>query len=219
MFPVCAIIAFSLGKGLTTLGAMLIVAVCAWGVRLTANWAYTFRGLRYEDWRYVMLAQKSGRFYPIVNLFGIHFVPTLIVFMCMLPAFYAIENGLKAAPLSYVFLLVSLLAALLQLVSDVQMHSFRRSRKGGLIRNGLWKNSRHPNYLGEILMWWGVGLSVFSAAPAKYWLLTGTLANMLMFLFISIPMADRRQSLKPGYDAYRARTRMLLPLPRRGGRP
>ena len=79
------------------------------------------------------------------------------------------------------------------------------------VLDGLWKRARHPNYLGEILMWWGVGLSVVSAAPKYWYMLAGALVNTLMFLFVSIPMADKRQSQKPGFDEYMQETRMLIP--------
>ena len=70
------------------------------------------------------------------------------------------------------------------------MQKFRQNGTGGFIRNGLWKYSRHPNYLGEILMWWGVGLAAVCAMPAKWYLLAGAVANTLLFLCISIPLAD-----------------------------
>jgi steroid 5-alpha reductase family enzyme len=89
------------------------------------------------------------------------------------------------------------------------MHKFRREGSGGFIRSGLWKRSRHPNYACEILMWWSVGLACFFALDYQLPLLTGALVNTLMFLFVSIPMADKRQSRKPGFEEYKKSTRML----------
>ena len=79
-------------------------------------------------------------------------------------------------------------------------------------RLGLWKHSRHPNYLGEILVWGGVGLSVVCAAPSAWYLAAGAVANTLLFLAVSIPMADKRQSRKEGFAEYKKQTRMLLPI-------
>ena len=93
------------------------------------------------------------------------------------------------------------------------MHKFRKKKEGNFIRNGLWKYSRHPNYLGEIMMWWGIGLSVVSVLPNYYFLLIGAFLNTLLFLFISIPMAEEHQrSRKEGFDQYKKETRMLLPI-------
>ena len=101
---------------------------------------------------------------------------------------------------------------LLQGTADCEMHAFRRRAEGGFIRRGLWKYSRHPNYLGEILMWWGVALSAVCVMPAKWWLLAGAAANTLLFLFVSIPLADGHQARKEGFAAYKKNTRMLLPI-------
>jgi steroid 5-alpha reductase family enzyme len=100
----------------------------------------------------------------------------------------------------------------MQGIADIQMHKFRKNRNGSFIRVGLWKYSRHPNYLGEILMWWGVGLSVVFACPSAWYLLVGAIANTVLFLVVSIPMADKRQSKKDGFVEYKKQTRMLLPI-------
>ncbi len=192
---------------------LLLIAITVWGVRLTANWAYTFKNLTAQDWRYTMLKEKTGKLYFFVNLFGIHMFPTLVVYSCILPAVYVMSDAPALNAGAAVFFVVCLLAVLLQGVADCQMHAFRKKGTGGFIRNGLWKYSRHPNYLGEILMWWGVGLAAVCVDPARWYLLFGALLNTLMFLFVSIPMADKHQSRKRGFDTYKAETRMLLPLP------
>jgi steroid 5-alpha reductase family enzyme len=210
------LLAFAFGRELTVLGVLLLVAVFYWAVRLTANWAYTFGNLMHQDWRYTMLHEKTGVFYPFVNFVGIHMVPTLVVWGCILPAVYAVREGLAANPASIAFVLLSVLAASMQGIADIQMHTFRRHRDGAFIRRGLWKYSRHPNYLGEILMWWGVGLAVVCAAPQAWYLLGGAIANTVLFLAVSIPLAEGRQSRKPGYAEYKKQTRMLLPIRKRG---
>jgi steroid 5-alpha reductase family enzyme len=96
----------------------------------------------------------------------------------------------------------------------MQMQKYRKSGQHGLIRTGLWKHARHPNYLGEILMWWGVAIQAISVMPDHWWFAAGALANTILFLTVSIPMADKRQSEKPGYAEYKAHTRSLLPIPK-----
>ena len=192
--------------------AILLAVIILWGVRLTANWAYTFKSLAHQDWRYTMLKAQTGRFYPIVNLFGIHLFPTLIVYACMLPAVYLIIDRPTFNVGSLIFCLISFAAIVLQGVADVQMHIFKRRGGSGFIRDGLWKYSRHPNYLGEIIMWWGVALAAVCAIPQMWYLIVGAVLNTLLFVFISIPIADRHQKEKGGYEEYRAQTRMLLPI-------
>ena len=82
----------------------------------------------------------------------------------------------------------------------------------GFIRSGLWKYSRHPNYLGEILRWWGIALSVICADPKAWYLVFGAILNTVLFLVVSIPMADGRQSKKDGFAEYKSQTRILLPI-------
>ena len=210
--PMVILPALAVGRALSTYQILLIAAVCLWGLRLTANWAYTFHGLTSEDWRYRMLREKTGLFYPLINFIGIHMVPTLVVWGCTLPGATVLWDGVKGDLLSCIPLLLCLLAVILQGTADVQMHRFRKAGTGGLIRVGLWKHSRHPNYLGEILMWWGAGLSCCLALEGKWYLLAGAMANTLLFFCVSIPMADGRQSKKPGFVQYKKETRMLLPI-------
>ena len=181
-----------------------------WALRLTANWAYNFESFEYQDWRYVMLKEKTGFAYPLINFLGIHMFPTCVVYFCVLPAVTAIAEGAAFNPLSLIFVVLSFASAVFQGIADIQMHKFRNSGVGGFIRTGLWKHSRHPNYLCEILMWWGIGLSSVAALGwQRYYLLVGAALNTLMFLFISIPMADKRQARKPGFEEYKKATRML----------
>lgn len=210
--PIFICLAFALPRRLTFFSWLLLAAVCVWGVRLTANWALNFGSLEHEDWRYIMLREKTGRFYPIINFVGIHMVPTLVVYGCTLPAAHAIREGAEANAWSVAAVCVCFGAAALQGIADLQMRRYRAERETSFCRRGLWKYSRHPNYLGEILMWWGVGLSVFAAFPGAWWLLIGAAANTALFLTVSIPMADGKQAKKEGFEEYKEQTRMLLPV-------
>ena len=211
--PPFIVLAFMIGKGKVTLFAVLVFAVVSfWALRLTANWAYTFSSLTHQDWRYTMLSEKCGKFYPLINFIGIHMVPTLVVYACTLPAVYAVKGDFGVNFFCIFFLFISLFAVLLQGIADIQMHKFRKNRTSVFIRVGLWKYSRHPNYLGEILMWWGIALSVFSVDVSAWYLLFGAVFNTLLFFLVSIPMAEKRQSVKAGYEEYKKETRALLPI-------
>lgn len=192
---------------------MLLFAICLWGLRLTANWAVTFTNLSIQDWRYENFQQTYPRLFPLISLLGIHMFPTLVVFLALLPAIAMIENGLSNK-LPIVGLCICLAAIFIQLFADRQMQQFRRHRtdKNQLIRTGLWKYARHPNYLGEILMWWGVYVMMLAVSPQKWVLGVGAVVNTIMFFTVSIPMAEKRNSEKPGYAAYKQETRCLLPI-------
>ncbi len=210
--PAVILACFALTAPMTLTRFLIVVAVFFWAIRLTANWAYTFGGLLHQDWRYTMLSEKTGAFYPLINFIGIHMVPTLVVYLCTLPAVFLFVYDTKWNAGSIIFFVLSILAALMQGIADVQMQKYRKEKSSPFIRMGLWKYSRHPNYLGEILMWWGVGLSCISVMPERWYLLAGAFANTLLFTFVSIPMAEKRQSKKEGFDIYKKETRILLPI-------
>ena len=195
--------------GGTAFSWILFAAILIWGLRLTGNWAYNFTGFDYQDWRYTMLKEKTGIAYPLINFLGIHLFPTLVVYLCILPAVIAVHQGAALNFFSAPFLLLSFLAPVFQGLADLQMHAFRKEGSGGFIRTGLWKHSRHPNYACEILMWWSVGLACVFALDFQWPLLTGAVVNTLMFLFVSIPLADKHQARKPGFEEYKKSTRML----------
>ena len=191
-----------------------LVAIFLYSVRLTVNFILGFHDLSYIDWRYKMLREKSGRFYQFVNLFGICMFPTLIVYAASLPLIkfsYAMMDSFSVWP--FIGSAIILGGTILELITDLQMKKFIKTRtsRSEVINVGLWKYSRHPNYLGEILIWFGV----FLVYPVWY-LPGGAIANLLMFLFISIPMEERHMlEYKPGMVEYKKTTSMLLILPRR----
>ncbi|MCR4688369.1 MAG: DUF1295 domain-containing protein [Saccharofermentans sp.] len=205
---------FYIKSGLSISSLLALISILYWGIRLTLNWAYTFKDMKHQDWRYDNLKKQCGVFYPIVNLLGIHMMPTVVVYLCVLPAVTLMKEGSELTVFSAGGMLVCLLAASLQLVADLQMQRYRAKGTHGLIREGLWKYSRHPNYLGEILMWWGIALQGLPLMSGRWYLLSGAILNTLMFITISIPLADKRQSKKPGYGGYKKATRALLPIPR-----
>lgn len=204
--------AWALFKGCFTLPvALLLTAVWCWGIRLTANWTWTFRGLDHEDWRYARYrAAQPPVLFQLTNFFGLNMMPTLVVFACMLPGFGLFAPAARAVGLTWLGFAMCLSAAGIQLVSDTQIHRFRREHPNLPCQVGLWRHGRHPNYFGEILMWWGVWVMYASLHGVDKYVL-GPVAMTAMFLFISIPMMEHRQlANKPGYAEYQKKTRILI---------
>lgn len=198
------------------LGSILYLAgLLFWAVRLTYNFIYGFTDISYIDWRYTQIKEKTGKLYQLVSLLGIHLVPTFVVFFASVPSFLYIINGQDFSLLQLIGLAIMILGTLLELVSDKNMATFKKVRtsKDEIINVGLWKYSRHPNYLGEILFWYGVAL-VFILNNLNLWfVIIGAILNTMLFLFISIPLAENHlKSYKKGFDEYKKKTRMLLPI-------
>jgi steroid 5-alpha reductase family enzyme len=182
-------------SGVGTRQALLVALVCAWAVRLTANWAYGWPGLHHEDWRYVRLRRTRGRVpWWVVNLGGIQLMPTLVVFLALLPAWAAVSGDRPLGWLDAVAALVTGGAIALEATADAQMHRFRAdaANRGRLNTTGLWARLRHPNYLGEMGFWWGLWLFALAAAPSWWWTVIGPLAMVALFAGVSIPMMNRR---------------------------
>lgn len=200
----------------TSATILLLIAVWYWGIRLTGNWAYTFKNLNSEDWRYTKYrTEKSPAVFHLINFFGLNMMPTVIVFLVMIPGFFVMDAAAPANVATIFGFLLCIVAATLQLVSDTQRHRFAKSHKGQICEVGLWKHGRHPNYFGEVLMWWGIWVMFLSLHIGHATLLDlcviGPLLNTCLFRFISVPLMEKRQlQNKPGYAEYQKRTRMFL---------
>lgn len=203
--------AWAFYKGCWTLPVvLLLIAVWYWGIRLTGNWARTFKGLGHEDWRYTMYRDTQPPvLFHITNFFGLNLMPTLLVFACMLPGFGLFEAE-SANWITWLGFAICLASATIQLIADTQIHRFRASHPKQLCNVGLWKHGRHPNYFGEIQMWWGVWV-MYASTNGIDWHIFAPIAMTCLFLFISIPMMEKRQlQNKPGYADYRKSTRILI---------
>jgi steroid 5-alpha reductase family enzyme len=206
--------------GVNPIRLVFVVALVAlWGARLTWNWLRGWPGLHHEDWRYVQIQERSGLVYWPVSFVGIHLMPTLIVFLALLPAYAAVAVGREPfGPLDLLAILVTLGAIWLEARADKQLKRFRESGPGpqDFLQTGLWKWSRHPNYLGEMGFWWGIWLFALAANPDWWWTIAGPLLMTAMFRFVSVPLIDTRMlERRPGYASHMERTSRVLPLPRR----
>ncbi len=198
-------------KGSCTLPVvLLLLAVWYWGVRLTGNWAGTFKGLAHEDWRYTRYRETlSPALFQLTNFIGLNMMPTLLVFACMLPGF-GLYGDTGANALTWLGFVLCISSATIQLVADTQSHRFREANPGQVCNVGLWEKGRHPNYFGEVQMWWGVWL-MYASLHGIDFLVLAPVAMTALFLFISVPMMERRQlENKPGYADYRKHNRMLI---------
>ena len=210
-----------LGDGATARQVVVNVLVALWAIRLTGNWAIGWHGLTQEDWRYVMMRDDTHGRLPwwLVSFVGVQLVPTLVVFVGLLPLWPALgapRHGFNA--LDIVAIVVTATAIVIETVADNQMRAFTRNpeNRGRTIDVGLWSRSRHPNYLGEISFWCGLYLFGLAADPHWWWTIAGPVVMVLLFQTASIPMMeDRSLERRPEYADYQRRVPKLLPLPRR----
>ncbi|WP_308124225.1 DUF1295 domain-containing protein [Mycolicibacterium xanthum] len=197
---------------------LIAVVVVVWSVRLTGNWVYGWSGLDHEDWRYPMFRRRAGRWEYAADLIAIHLIPTLQVFLAMLPVYVAVTTpGDGLVWLSVVAFVLGMAAVALEFAADRQMHRFARDRRPGEVMDrGLWGWSRHPNYFGEFGFWFALALFGGAASPGSWWLFAGAAAMLAMFLGASIPMMEARSlQRRPGYQAVVDRVPRFVPRPPR----
>lgn len=194
---------------------VLLVSLWLWGIRLTINWIIIFSGFdSYIDWRYVMLTKdKPVIVKQLINLFGIMMFPTLMVYIAFVPLiFIFIYPSKEIAVIGGILVFIGFL---LELISDHQMRSYLRSTKERKVcTKGLWNYSRHPNYLGENLVWIGISVAMLLTTTDYWYYSFGGLAMLLMFLLITMPMMEKRQKQRrEDYKEYMRTTSYFLILP------
>ncbi len=194
---------------------VILFLVSLWGARLTFNWLRRWQGLEHEDWRYVDIRRKTGRFYWPASFLGIHLMPTLLVFLGCVPLYPALRGGGRPWGLLDVLAAsITLIAIVIETAADTQLHRYQlqASSSSQSLNQGLWAYCRHPNYFGEVLFWWGLFLFGLAAAPGWWWSAVGPIAITLLFILISIPLIDRRMiRRRPQYQQRMREVPALVP--------
>jgi steroid 5-alpha reductase family enzyme len=193
----------------------ILALLTAWAVRLTYHCLDRWPGLKHEDWRYAEMRTNAGSFYWLVSFFGFHLFPTVIVFLGCLSLYPALSVGTSPfGVLDILAIAITGAAIWIEMAADWQLKFFvsRRKRAQENITSGLWAYSRHPNYFGEVLFWWGLYLFALAANFAYWWTIVGPVCITMLFIFVSIPMMDRHVlKTKPAYAATMKKTSALVP--------
>lgn len=195
---------------------IVAVVISIWSWRLTHNWYRGWQGWHHEDWRYVDFRNQLGKQFEWMNFFGLHLFPTLIVFASMLGLFWVFNPVVVFENISFLTgCVVSLIGIAFEFFADNTLHKSRMKQsvpKGEILREGLWGKSRNPNYLGEILFWFGLAIVSLSAA-APWWTILGSVCMLIMFWFVSIPLKEKRMLLrrKDAFEKYKSEVSKLLP--------
>jgi steroid 5-alpha reductase family enzyme len=197
----------------------LAIMVGAWGLRLAAYLFYRILAMG-RDARFDGIREHFWKFFQFWLLQG------MAVWIIMWPTtlWFAGAHGSDWSLAMTAGLVIWLAGLVIETTADLQKFRFKSQpgASGRWIDTGLWRHSRHPNYFGELLCWWGV--LVYVAPDLGPWLVAGvvgplTITSLLLF-GTGIPTLERSASEKwgrdPDYEAYRRRTNLLIPWPRRG---
>ena len=203
---------------------LLVAMVTVWGVRLAAYLAKRNLG-KGEDFRYRAMRRKHGERFPLVSLYTVFGLQGALMFVVSLPVSLGQrDTDAGAGFVALAGFVVWTIGLYFEVVGDAQLARFKRDpRNEGLVMDqGLWALTRHPNYFGDCLVWWGLAI-VASAQGAGLWAFLGALVMTVLLVRVSgAAMLDRLLAKrKPGYAEYMARTSGFIPRPQRsrvGGR-
>jgi len=210
---------FAVGSGMSetvsVLGLGSLALLLAWALRLSGYIALRARRLGKEDARYANWRAQWGRRAISIAYVRVFLLQAAISLWIGAPVFVAFRSKLgreETSLIEIVGLLAMLIGFVYESVADFQKSAFKAKpeHKDRMLTSGLWKYSRHPNYFGEIVFWWGVSLSLF---PQVAWwgLLPGLTINLLLLKVSGITLLEARYSARPEFAEYRRRTRALLP--------
>ena len=215
VFVVVAWVGFTLGEGEP---AMLLAALMTtiWGLRLAVYIGLRNRG-HGEDRRYTaMRARRPGKFW-IWSLFGVFLLQGLLAMIVSLPLqSLAVSDNGAIGIVCLAGVGVFLFGLGFEAIGDAQLSAFRRdpASQGEVMDAGLWRYTRHPNYFGDAVVWWGLWLVAVGGGAGLWTALGPALMTYLLLRVSGVAMlesdiAERRI----GYAAYVQRTSAFFPRP------
>lgn len=195
---------------------LILILVSLWGVRLSVR-IFLRNIKKSEDYRYKNWRDSWGKWFYVRSYFQIYILQG---FLMLVVGYSAIHAGVYATtneltPFVFLGVAIWLVGFLFEAISDYQLDNFLRQEenKGKIIDTGLWRYSRHPNYFGEVTMWWGIWLIV-AGAPFGYWAIISPLTITFLILKVSgVPMLEEKFAGNPAFEKYKQKTSVFFPLP------
>lgn len=192
---------------------LVAILVTVWGVRLalhigSRNWG------KPEDFRYASWRKENGPRWWWVSYFKVFLLQGLIMWMLSAPLIAAQTSGFPAilTPMDLLGMCIWGVGLLLESVADAQLAHFKKNptNRGRILTSGLWKFSRHPNYFGEAVLWWGYYLLAL-AAGAGWTVFAPLLMTILLVKVSGVSMLEKTLKSKPGYEEYMNNTNSFVP--------
>lgn len=194
---------------------LIAALVIIWGLRLFGHLIDRVFEAG-EDRRYAEMVQNWHKLRWLRIYGAVFLAQAVLAVVVALPVIMATgQQNPHLGILSFVGALVWVVGLFIEAAADYQLRVFVRTKtsKDEVMEQGLWRYSRHPNYFGELLQWWGIGVIALQASFG--WVgLFGPLVLTLSICFVSgIPAAEKRLKSNKNYQAYAKRTSPLVPLP------
>lgn len=196
---------------------LINILVTIWGLRLAWH-IHTRNKGKSEDYRYLAWRKEWGQWFYLRSFLQVYLLQGLLLFLIVLPVLVINKNSEPTlGVLDFLGVLVWLLGFYFEVVGDAQLVRFIKNpaNKGKLMQGGLWAYTRHPNYFGEVVQWWGIWLVALSV-PNGAFAIIGPLTITTLILKVSgIPMLEKKMAENPEFVEYKKKTSMFIPLPRK----
>lgn len=209
---------WSINDDIGVLQLVVSVPMFVWGVRLALHIG-TRKWGKPEDWRYVNMREKAGEKFWWFSFFSVFMLQGLFMLIISAPLIVA-SSSAESATLSNPTILGGLaiwtIGFIFEVIGDIQLRRFLRSRrkKGAVLNSGLWRYTRHPNYFGEAMMWWGLALVVVTLDNGYAAFLSPLLITFLLTKISGVKMLEKKHKQNKAYQDYIKSTNSFFP-----GRP
>ena len=190
---------------------VMLVLTGIWGVRLSLYLGWRNHG-EPEDRRYRAMRARHGEHFWWRSLFTVFLFQMLIAWLVGTPQRYG-STDVAWGILDNIGVLLFVVGLLFETIGDWQLSRFLNTgNANGVLNTGLWKYTRHPNYFGDALLWWGFGLIGYSATGAWWILLSPLLMTALLLRVSGVALMERTiKTRRPEYQAYIDRTSAFIP--------
>ena len=195
--------------------ADLVVRLCVtvWGLRLAGYLAWRNLG-HGEDFRYQAMRKKYGARFPLVSLVTVFLLQGVLMWIVSLPVqvMHARNDSWSVAVV--IGVVVWCVGLGFESIGDAQLARFKAQElnAGKVMRTGLWRYTRHPNYFGDFLVWWGIGIASLSGASSVVALIGPLVMSILLMRVSGVPMLEHSiAKRRPEYVDYRRTTSAFFP--------
>lgn len=196
---------------------MVNALVTAWGLRLA--WHIGSRNARKtEDYRYAAWRKEWGKWFYPRSYAQVYLLQAFLLFLIATPVLSV--HGASPTPLGWLDILglsVWAFGFAFEIVADAQLTRFLKNpdNRGKLMRDGLWAYSRHPNYFGEVVLWWGMWIISLSVASGWISIIGPLVITFLIVKVSGIPMLEKKMAENPDFADYKRKVSVFIPLPPR----
>lgn len=216
-FIIIAITALLVTDRITSRGLLSLFLVMLWGLRLATH-IYMRNRRKSEDPRYRKWKEEWGKHAVLRAFLQVFLFQGFLIVIISLPVTFIIMSG--EIPVGIFDLLgvgIWLMGFIFEAVGDYQLLQYKRdpSHKGKIMNQGLWTYTRHPNYFGEVTLWWGMYLIALSVQQGWMTVLGPLTITFLILKVSGIPLLEDKYKDNPEFQKYKRRTSAFFPLPPR----